>query len=531
MAWTFSLRLVDKGMTQLSLDLQPPKRSLPQLWTPDDIFKACDQQTLVEFQEDHRVERKRVNISQRDLAVYVSMWANTQPNGGIVFIGVGNDGELLGCKSSSTEHLNDLRTVRNLCPNAKYEINEVPITNSSGEADFVLAMRVYYRPDRLVECHNGDAYVREGSDKRRLSEAEKREIRLNRGELDFESDPVPLSFPDDFDNALMMDFYSEFITKRKLKSADYTLTDILKLAKLGKDSSSGFIPNIACSIVFGKDPLAITPGAYIRVRRYGGTEEQFGTTMNIEADERFDGPLPRQLAAAEQFIGSQIKNFTRLGPDGRFITSPEYPREVWLEALVNAAVHRSYNLKNMPIFVKMFEDKMVVESPGSFLPPTTAATVYEAHNPRNSRLMWALFYFDFVQCAFEGTRRMRNAMRSANLPDPVFSSKESGVFQVAVVLENAIEHRKSFIRAEAAPGVDAEVYSSLKQEEKMIVNALADSRDLNVNDAMLLVGKDWRATRAFFENLMAKGLVARTPGKPRDRHRKYFLVLKRTSKP
>jgi hypothetical protein len=122
-------------------------------------------------------------------------------------------------------------------------------------------------------------------------------------------------------------------------------------------------------------------------------------------------------------------------------------------------------------------------------------------------------------------------MRSANLPDPVFSSKESGVFQVAVVLENAIEHRKSFIRAEAAPGVDAEVYSSLKQEEKMIVNALADSRDLNVNDAMLLVGKDWRATRAFFENLMAKGLVARTPGKPRDRHRKYFLVLKRTSKP
>lgn len=514
-------------MTQLKLDLQPPKRSLPQLWTPDDIFTSSDQQTLIDFKEDHRVERKRVNISARDLAIYVSMWANTQPHGGIIFIGVGNEGELFGCKSVGTEHLNDLRSVRKLCPDANYEIREVPITNVSGDDDFVLAMRVYYRPDRLVECHNGDAYIREGSDKRRLTEAEKREIRLNKGELDFEADPVPLLFPDDFDGELMAQFFSEFTDKRKLKKSDYTLIDVLKLAKLGKDAPSGFAPNVACAVMFAKDPSVVIPGAYIRVRRYGGVEEQFGTAMNIEADERFEGPLPKQLAEAEEFVASQIKNFTRLGPDGRFITSPEYPREVWLEALVNASVHRSYNLKNMPIFVKMFEDKMVVESPGSFLPPTTAATVYEAHNPRNSRLMWALFYFDFVQCAFEGTRRMRNAMRSANLPDPIFQSKESGVFQVSVVLENAIEHRKSFIRAEAAPGIDAAIYNSLKQEEKMIVNALADSRDLNVNDAMLLVGKDWRATKAFFDNLVSKGLVARTPGKSRDRHRKYYLVLGR----
>lgn len=65
----------------------------------------------------------------------------------------------------------------------------------------------------------------------------------------------------------------------------------------------------------------------------------------------------------------------------RFYTRPEYPREVWLEAVINACVHRSYNFKYMNIFVKMFDDKFVVESPGGVLPPTTAETIYESHNP------------------------------------------------------------------------------------------------------------------------------------------------------
>lgn len=328
-----------------------------------------------------------------------------------------------------------------------------------------------------------------------------------------------------------MEFYENFLEKRKLKRDAYELTDVLKLAKLGKDVAGQFRPNIACAVMFAKDPTDVIPGAYIRVRRYGGSEEQFGTSMNIEADERFSGPLPQQLAEAEKFIASQISNFTRLGPDGKFVTSPEYPRQVWLEALVNAAVHRSYNLRDIPIFVKMFDDKFVVESPGSFLPPTTADTVYEAHNPRNSKLMWALYYFEWVQCAFEGTRRMRDQMRAANLPDPTFFSKESGVFQVSVVLENAIEHRKSFIRAEAAPVIDQVLYDRLSQEEKMIVNALAAGRDLNVNDAMLLVGKDWRATKALFVNLMEQGLVEQSPGKARNRHRKYYLSSKAAHAP
>jgi len=510
---------------QLTFDFSAPLESLPQLWTPDDIYNSADQAVVQRFGEDNRVERKRAEVSQKDLADYLSMWANTQPSGGLVFIGVGNKGELFGCKNTSPDHINQLETARRLCADAQHEFKRIPIINTRGEDDFLILLRVYYRQDKLVETASGEAFVREGDEKRRLTETEKREVRLNKGELDVESERVPLRFPDDFDADLLDTYMQEYVTKRRLKNR-YSLIDVLVLSKLGKIADRGFEPNLACAMLFAKDPRSVAPGAYVRVLRYEGTEEQFGTKMNTIYDEVFDGPLPLVIADAEAHISSQVRKFTRLGKDGRFATRPEYPKEVWLEAIVNAVSHRSYNLKNMNIYVKMFEDKMVIESPGSFMPPTTAESVYDAHNPRNPNLMWALYYFDFVQCAFEGTRRMRQGMREANLPDPQFLQTQAGTFKVVVTLKNNLEHRKEFVRAEASSAVSPETYALLTEHEKMIVNYLADKSRLNVVEASLLINKQWRDTKIILEGLEEKKVIGRLEGKARSRGRHYFLARK-----
>jgi ATP-dependent DNA helicase RecG len=384
-------------------------------------------------------------------------------------------------------------------------------------------MRVHYRDDKLVETTSGDAFIREGDRKRRLTEEEKREIRLNKGELDVESERTTLKFPDDFDDDLLRQFRAAYIAKRSLGDR-FTVEDVLLLGKLGKKTAKGFEPNLGAVLLFAKDPTIVIPGAYIRIRRYDGVEEQFGRKLNVTLDEVVTGPLPVQIVKAQQIIQAHIRNFIRLGRDGRFVQTPEFPKEVWLEALVNAVVHRSYNLKNMNIFVKMFEDKFVVESPGAFLPPTTAETVFDAHNPRNPNTMWALYYFDFVQCAFEGTRRMRSVMRELNLPDPIFVQKAAGTFQVSVTLQNDAEHRKVYVRSEAAAGINPETYAALSESEKLVVNFLVDRDKLNVTDAGLVVGLDWRDTKAVLDGLEGKGIIARSPGKPRSRHRFYHLV-------
>ena len=519
-------------MTDDQFDFQfaPPTAALPQLWTPDDIYDHCEQSTIETFGEDRRVERKRVEVSQKDFAAYLSMWANTQPSGGVMFVGVDNDGAIRGCLHSGIDHLNEFETARRLCSDAVYELKRVPVVDAKGQDNFVIAVRVRYRVDKLVETADGSAYIREGDEKRLLSEVEKREIRLNKGELDAETERVSLIYPQAFDLSLMTEFRDAYVSRRSL-APRYTVEDVLQLCKLGTKSVGGFVPNLACAILFAQDARLIVPGAFIRVFRYEGVEEGLGQRMNAVADEVFDGPLPLQIASAERFIETQIRNFTRLGRDGRFMSKPEYPKDVWLEAIVNAAVHRSYSLKNMNIFVKLFEDKMVIESPGTFLPPTTGETVYDAHNPRNPNLMWAMYYFDFVQCAYEGTRRMRAGMQEASLPDPNFVQRQSGVFQVSVTLRNNVEHRKNLVRTEAMSLIDPIVYGNLTESERVLVNWCADGKQITVKDAQDILGglaNDWRGARAVLDSLVRKFVFDRPPGKDRDRHRKWFLRKRRT---
>ena len=71
---------------------------------------------------------------------------------------------------------------------------------------------------------------------------------------------------------------------------------------------------------------------------------------------------------------------------------------------MNACAHRSYGngLRNSNIFVRMFDDRLEIESPGPFPPLVTPERLF--HNPKNPKLMEALYHLEHVRCANEGTR-------------------------------------------------------------------------------------------------------------------------------
>lgn len=121
----------------------------------------------------------------------------------------------------------------------------------------------------------------------------------------------------------------------------------------------------------------------------------------------------------------------------------------------------------MNILIKMFENKFVVESPGGFLPSAAAETVFEARSPRNPYTMEALFYLEFVHCAYEGTRRMRESIMAANLPIPEFVQKQIGSHQVYVTLKNNIEHRRNFLNPNVAELIGSDFYDTLSEQERL----------------------------------------------------------------
>jgi ATP-dependent DNA helicase RecG len=114
---------------QFELELESKLRLL----TADEIYTLKDPAWLKMIQEDRRVERKSVGIHARDLASWFSMWANTAPHGGLIAIGISNNGDLEGILSASPKHVNDLeRTGDVYCPDARYEFKRVTVTNKDG---------------------------------------------------------------------------------------------------------------------------------------------------------------------------------------------------------------------------------------------------------------------------------------------------------------------------------------------------------------------------------------------------------------
>lgn len=118
------------------------------LMTVDEIYLRANQALLEQLSEDRRLERKPVGVHSNALGPYFSMWANTAPEGGLIVVGMQDDGVFSGVSSAGMSKLNDLERAGYIyCPDARYESKRVPVTNALGSEDFVLLIRVFYRSD------------------------------------------------------------------------------------------------------------------------------------------------------------------------------------------------------------------------------------------------------------------------------------------------------------------------------------------------------------------------------------------------
>jgi ATP-dependent DNA helicase RecG len=505
---------------------QHPK--LEQLLTVDDIYARATQELLEQWKEDRRIERKPAGQHPETLGRYFSMWANT-PDGGLLVIGMENDGSIKAKDSLATKptkHLNRLeQTGRDYCADARYETKRIEARADDGTPTFLLLIRIYFRPDKLVRDNQAGAWVRIGDSKKKLTDEECREFEIDRGQIAFEREPSGLEYPENFDANLIRQFASGIKSQRGLPD-HLGDEEILELRHLGKRVGGKFVPNNACAVAFGKDPTAVFPGCKVRFQRFDGTHEGEGERYNIVKDEWIEGPVPTLISETARVLDSQVRKFKKLGPNGIFEPIPEYPKLAWQEAIVNACVHRSYGLRNMNIFVKMFDDRLVVESPGGFPPLVTPENIYEMHHPRNPFLMEAMFYLKLVMCAREGTRRMRATMTEMGLPGPEFEQKETGHALVRVTLRNNITHRKVWIDFDASSVVGEAIFKSLTSQERQIINYVAEYKKINVSQAMRVTGgKYWQSTRKILQGLKEKGILDdhRRQDISRDPEAYYFL--------
>jgi ATP-dependent DNA helicase RecG len=518
-------------MHQLALSFE--KHS--SLLSPDDIYENASQDLLSRLAEDRRLERKPPGVHGKELGEYFSMWANTIPDGGLLVIGMDNDGAFPGCHKLSEEQLNSVEKSPHIyCPDAKVESKRIEVISRDGTASYVVLYRVRYREDKCVRTASDRAYIRRGDEKNELTEHEIRELEIDKRQVDMEKEPVDLRYPEDFNTELVNRFI-DGVKKVHRPLQEHSDAEVLHQRRLGVIRNGVFIPNSARALVFARDPVALFPGCRIKFLRIDGETEQSGNQYNVVKTIPIEGPIPTLIAETAEVITSQLREFSRLGDDGIFYSAPEYPAPAWYEALVNACIHRSYGLKNMNVFVKMFDDKLVIESPGGFPPLVTPENIYTMHHPRNPTLMHAMFYIDLVKEHAEGTKRMRDSMTNMRLPPPQFEQTESGVgfSAVRVTLRNHIKQRKVWVDSDVSKLLGESLSTNLTVEEKRVLNFVAEHGKINVVQCHRLIPSlpKWHSAKRLLQKLAEKGLLKHVHSRTVERDSRAHYILPATFAP
>ena len=358
-------------------------------------------------------DRKSVNIAPKVLAIPIIAFANA--DGGTVAIGISDKTRRIEGVDYDIQKLNELlRVPFDFCvPTVKVEIEKVQCIDFKGRENHVLLMHI--EPSMEVHANQADeVFMRVGDKSKKLAFEERMQLMYDKGERFFEDKPVPETDIEDIDLAFVEKYIAQI---------GYSKTAMEYLRK-----NKGFIKekngkvqiSSAAILLFGKNPQLYFPRARVRFIRYEGTEERVGTQMNVIKDVIFEGNILKMITDAVAYLDTQIKEKTYLGEDGLFVTEEEYPKFVRQEIIVNAVTHRDYSIRGTDIQIKMFDDRIVVESPGKLPGLVKTDNIRHTHFSRNPKIAEFLKVYSFVKEYGEGVDRMCKELEAVGLQDPEY---------------------------------------------------------------------------------------------------------------
>ncbi|MCD7826665.1 MAG: putative DNA binding domain-containing protein [Clostridiaceae bacterium] len=364
-------------------------------------------------QEKQIYDRKSADIDAKALAVTIIAFANA--DGGDIAIGISDKTKRIDGTDYNVKNVNELlRASYDYCePSIPVEIQKVPCVDVQGRDNHIIVMHI--EPSMAVHANQADeAFLRVGDKSKKLTFEERTQLMYDKGERYFEDKSVPDATIDDIDMK-MVQAYTNTIDYGKTPLEYLKENKGFVKVKNGKE-----IISAAAILLFGKNPQLYFPRARIRFIRFDGTEEKVGTEMNVIKDVIFEGTILKMIQDCIAYLDTQIKEKTYLGNDGLFVTEEEYPRFVRQEIIVNAVTHRSYNITGTEIQVKMFDDRIVVESPGKLPGLVRANNIRHTHFSRNPRIAEYLKAYKYVKEYGEGVDRMCTELESVGLQDPTY---------------------------------------------------------------------------------------------------------------
>ena len=448
--------------------------------------------------EGQTFDRKSIKIAAKDLAITVVAFANA--DGGTIAIGVADNGIPEGV-DQHTQRLNELlRVPFDYCqPSVKVSSETFPFINENGKTDHVLLMRVA-QSLKVHANQKDEVYYRVGDKSKKLSFDERLQLLYDKGEIIYESKPVFGASLKDIDLQLVQQ-YTNLMGYSK-SPMEYLEENHQMIVKNGED----YKVSNAAVLLFGKKPQNFFPRAQVRFIKYEGTEALTGAQMNVMKDVIFDGTILDMVKKSIDFVGTQIREHTYLGPDARFVTKAEYPEFVWKELIINAITHRDYSILGTDIQIKMFDDRITVESPGNLPGLVRLDNMRHMHFSRNPQIAEFLKAHKFVREFGEGVDRMYRELAEAGNPEPKY--EKIGFMVMGTAYSSLYPDNNTTVHDKTSDGFNTVKKSAVKSAVK-IVSVMKRNPYVTILELCEITGLSDRGVRNNISKLKKNGTIVR----------------------
>jgi ATP-dependent DNA helicase RecG len=357
------------------------------------------------------VERKQ-GVGGR-LANEVVAFSNS--DGGVVIIGVADDGRVVG-KTLTPNVEDEIHTrLREINNPGRYSIHELTVGDKT-----VVVLAVARRMEGFSQTTDGRVLARRGTMSVSLIGEDLARFINERALTRFEETDTNVPFGDVDPNLLSelagaygwtVDLEDRLVEHGFLLPGSHTLT-------------------IAGALHLLPDPAERLGKAYIEILRFPAEAAEYDKRLEIR------GPLSHQVEEAVHEIASELGTELVVLGVHRYELA-RIPEVVLREALSNAIAHRSYELDGTAVRVVLYPDVVRVISPGGLPEPVTVENIRETQASRNLKVISALRRLGLAEDAGRGVDVMVDSMREELLEPPGFEDSGHAV-TVSLPIRSAV---------------------------------------------------------------------------------------------
>ena len=475
------------------------------------INSILTKQYLKNQPENQYFERK--GLGEKDIKatkIAEELIGMLNADGGVLVFGVSDSGEIQDLNQIS-DKLDEYRKLifDFIQPPCHIHLEEILV-----DEKLIFIFHVEHDYERIYSRKDNDkVFLSVADSNRELNREQIKKLEYDKNIRRFEDEIVPDFNLDDLDNALL----TEYQQKLNFKG---DVLELLYKRNLVKKFGESYQFKKSAVLVFSKDPERYIPSASVRYVRYEGTTAKVGSEHNVIKDQRFENNIPRLIEELTYFMRASLRDYYFLDlQQGKFQKVPEYPEEAWLEGIVNALCHRSYNVQGNVIYIKHFDDRIEISNSGPLPAQVTIENIKTERFARNPRIARALEDLGYVRQLNEGVSRIYQSMEKSLLAEPEYREQNGNVY---LTLRNRVSSHDKAISPEVMGSIENQ-WMEFNDTQRAILFYLFTHGSATANDLVEYTQININSIRSYLNGFVAKKLIERHSQKQRDANAKYTL--------